>query len=165
VRSLAIDENQRFLVLRVLNMPGVMERICSIFARRGINIDTITVGILNGNSSEISLTFSLPQEKFVNLVKILEKNPCVLEVKIGSLESDVIREAFVAILKGCDSKDSDHIRIKYRAKTTLLSESRLLVELLADPRMVNDFKEEFADRIVSFSRSGIMIHALGHSES
>ncbi|MEM1557299.1 MAG: ACT domain-containing protein [Thermoproteota archaeon] len=159
---MAIDENKRFVVLRVLNIPGVMERISSIFARRGINIDTITVGVINGGSSQISLTFSLPEDKFENIVKILEKNPCVLEVKIGSLESDVVREAFVAVLRDCDTNVSDYIRIRYRARTTMLSESRLLVELLADPRMVNEFKEEFADRIESFSRSGVMIHTLNH---
>ncbi len=152
-------------MLRVVNMPGVMERISSIFARRAINIDTITVGLLNGNSSEISLTFSLPQEKFENMVKILEKNPCVFEVKIGSLESDVIREAFIAVLRASDTRVSDHIRVKYRARTTLLSESRLLVELLADPRIVDGFKEEFKDRIESFSRSGVMVHTLNPAES
>ncbi|MGB9718505.1 MAG: ACT domain-containing protein [Thermoproteota archaeon] len=157
---MASDENKRFIVLRVVNMPGVMERISSIFARRAINIDTITVGMVNGKTSEISLTFSLPQEKFENIVKILEKNPCVSEVKIGSLEYDVIREAFIAVLKDCDTSVSDYIRVRYRARTTLLSGSRLLVELLADPRMVDDFKEEFKDRIESFSRSGVMIHTL-----
>jgi len=157
---MASDGNKRFIVLRVVNMPGVMERISSIFARRAINIDTITVGMVNGKTSEISLTFSLPQEKFENIVKILEKNPCVSEVKIGSLEYDVIREAFIAVLKDCDAGVSDYIRVRYRARTTLLSGSRLLVELLADPRMVDDFKEEFKDRIEGFSRSGVMIHTL-----
>ncbi len=157
---MASDENKRFIVLRVINMPGVMERISSIFARRAINIDTITVGMVNGRTSEISLTFSLPEEKFENIVKVLGKNPCVSEVKIGSLEYDVIREAFVAVLKDCDTSVSDYIRVRYRARTTLLSGSRLLVELLADPRMVDDFKEEFKDRIESFSRSGVMIHTL-----
>lgn len=157
---MASDGDKRFIVLRVLNMPGVMERISSIFARRAINIDTITVGMVNGKTSEISLTFSLPQEKFENIVKVLEKNPCVSEVKIGSLEYDVIREAFIAVLKDCDTSVSDYIRVRYRARTTLLSGSRLLVELLADPRMVDDFKEEFKDRIESFSRSGVMIHTL-----
>ncbi|MEM4611019.1 MAG: hypothetical protein QW190_09055, partial [Thermoproteota archaeon] len=90
----------------------------------------------------------------------LEKNPCVSEVKIGSLEYDVIREAFIAVLKDCDTSVSDYIRVRYRARTTLLSGSRLLVELLADPRTVDDFKEEFKDRIESFSRSGVMIHTL-----
>ncbi|MEM4168993.1 MAG: ACT domain-containing protein, partial [Thermoproteota archaeon] len=151
---MASDEDKRFIVLRVVNMPGVMERISSIFARRAINIDTITVGMVNGKTSEISLTFSLPQEKFENIVKVLEKNPCVSEVKIGSLEYDVIREAFIAVLKDCDTSVSDYIRVRYRARTTLLSGSRLLVELLADPRTVDDFKEEFKDRIESFSRSG-----------
>ncbi|MEM2051161.1 MAG: ACT domain-containing protein [Thermoproteota archaeon] len=157
---MASDENKRFIVLRVVNMPGVMERISSIFARRAINIDTITVGMVNGKTSEISLTFSLPQEKFENIVKVLEKNPCVSEVKIGSLEYDVIREAFIAVLKDCDTSVSDYIRVRYRARTTLLSGSRLLVELLADPRTVDDFKDEFKDRIESFSRSGVMIHTL-----
>ncbi|MBO3797414.1 MAG: ACT domain-containing protein [Thermoproteota archaeon] len=157
---MASDEDKRFIVLRVVNMPGVMERISSIFARRAINIDTITVGMVNGKTSEISLTFSLPQEKFENIVKVLEKNPCVSEVKIGSLEYDVIREAFIAVLKDCDTSVSDYIRVRYRARTTLLSGSRLLVELLADPRTVDDFKEEFKDRIESFSRSGVMIHTL-----
>ncbi|MCX8183544.1 MAG: ACT domain-containing protein [Crenarchaeota archaeon] len=157
---MASDENKRFIVLKVLNMPGVMERISSIFARRAINIDTITVGMVNGKTSEISLTFTLPQEKFENIVKVLEKNPCVFEVKTGSLEYDVIREAFVAVLKDCDTSVSDYIRVRYRARTTLLSGSRLLVELLADPRTVDDFKEEFKERIESFSRSGVMIHTL-----
>lgn len=157
---MASHENKRFIVLRVINMPGVMERISSIFARRAINIDTITVGMVNGRTSEISLTFSLPEEKFENIVKVLGKNPCVSEVKIGSLEYDVIREAFVAVLKDCDTSVSDYIRVRYRARTTLLSGSKLLVELLADPRMVDDFKEEFKDRIESFSRSGVMIHTL-----
>ncbi|MEM3469160.1 MAG: ACT domain-containing protein, partial [Thermoproteota archaeon] len=123
---MASDEDKRFIVLRVVNMPGVMERISSIFARRAINIDTITVGMVNGKTSEISLTFSLPQEKFENIVKVLEKNPCVSEVKIGSLEYDVIREAFIAVLKDCDTSVSDYIRVRYRARTTLLSGSRLL---------------------------------------
>jgi len=159
---MSIEENKRFIVLRVLNMPGVMERISSIFARRGVNIDTITVGVVNGRTSQISLTFSLPEDKFENILKILEKNPCVLEVKVGLLELDVIREAFVAVLKDCDTSVSDYIRIRYRARTTLLSDSKLLVELLADPRTINEFKDEFADRIESFSRSGVMIHTLNH---
>lgn len=157
---MTIDGNKRFVVLRVFNIPGVMERISAIFARRMINIDTITVGVLNGKTSEISLTFSLPQDKFENILKILEKNPCVLEVKIGSPEYDVIREAFVAILKDCEDSISDHIRVKYRARTTLLSGSRLLVELLADPKIIDDFKMEFKDRIESFSRSGVVVHTL-----
>ncbi|MGQ9478621.1 MAG: ACT domain-containing protein [Thermoproteota archaeon] len=157
---MAIDGEKRFLVLRVQNMPGVMERVSSIFARRGINIDTITVGVINGGFSEISLTFSLKQDRFENIVKVLEKTPCIFEVRIGSLDYDVVREAFIAVLRYEDGKIGEYIKEKYEAKVTILDGSRMLVELLADPRMVNDFKGEFANMIQGFSRSGIIIHTL-----
>src|SRR6201989_3585056 len=75
------------LTILVENKPGVLTRIAGLFARRGFNIDTLTVGPTDDESvSRVTLTVdgalhpidqvTKHRHKLVNVLKTRDLEPC-----------------------------------------------------------------------------------------
>src|SRR5262245_17542115 len=81
------------LSILVENKPGVLTRIAGLFARRGFNIDTLTVGPTDDDSiSRITLTLDGAVHPIDQVTKQLHKLINVLKIRDMEPEETVARE-------------------------------------------------------------------------
>ena len=90
------------LTILVENRPGVLTRIAGLFARRGFNIDTLTVGPTDDDQlSRITLTVDGALHPIDQVTKQLHKLVNVLKIRDLEPEDSVARE--LALFKvACD---------------------------------------------------------------
>ncbi|HDN17958.1 MAG TPA: acetolactate synthase small subunit [Candidatus Bathyarchaeota archaeon] len=152
------DVDAFILSLTVEDKPGVMERISRIFARRSINIDSITVGRISPGISRIILSFKteLDEAKFVSsllrkmfLVKSVDRldpdNSVTRELAIVKFKTPD-REAKLQVLKVLDEMGA---RILY---TEL---SYIIAELTGSPSRIDEVLSKLSPYAFEFARSGI----------
>ncbi len=81
------------LSVLVENQAGVLNRLTSLFSRRGYNIDSITVGVTsNPEVSRITVVVSEDTMMLEQIVKQLEKQIVVKKVKLLDLDDALCRE-------------------------------------------------------------------------
>src|SRR5436305_14555830 len=81
------------LSILVENKPGVLTRIASLFARRGFNIDTLTVGPTDDEHiSRITLTLDGAMHPIDQVTKQLHKLINVLKIRDLEPDETVTRE-------------------------------------------------------------------------
>ncbi|HEX2015379.1 MAG TPA: acetolactate synthase small subunit, partial [Solirubrobacteraceae bacterium] len=94
---------KHLLSILVENKPGVLTRVAGLFARRGFNIDTLTVGPTDDERvSRITLTLDGALHPIDQVTKQLHKLVNVLKIRDLEPEESVARE--LALFKiACDS--------------------------------------------------------------
>ncbi|KZX12547.1 acetolactate synthase small subunit [Methanobrevibacter curvatus] len=139
-----LNENYSHVISTLVeNKPGVLQKVASLFTRRGFNIESITVGsseieayarmviIVNGDEKTFEqITKQL--NKLVDVVKIKELNPqitlkrelCLLKVKINNEKSKSEIIQYVSIFKG---------------KIIDISENNITIEITGSPEKINGF--------------------------
>src|ERR1700755_1517353 len=84
---------QHVLSILVENKPGVLTRIAGLFARRGFNIDTLTVGPTDDDAvSRITLTLDGAMHPIDQVTKQLHKLVNVLKIRDLEPADTVARE-------------------------------------------------------------------------
>ena len=92
--------SQHTLSIRVSNQPGVLMRICQIFARRGYNIDSLVVS--NGSNSKFSrMTIGLngSPEGLDQIIHQVNKLIDVIQCYEHEDENAVVKELVMIKLK------------------------------------------------------------------
>ncbi len=126
-------EKPHIISLLVEDRFGVLQRVASIFSRRGFNMNTITVGVTNQEGmSRMTILAKGDDKKAEQIVKQLSKLPEV--IKVGELfESDcVVRE--IALLKVFVKDYASRSEIMnfteiFRAKVVDVSKSSMMIEM------------------------------------
>ncbi len=146
------------LSLLVENNSGVLSRIAGLFARRGYNIDSLTVGPTeDAKVSRITITVTGDEEIVEQIKKQLNKLIDVIKV-IELKEGESIRRELVFIkVKASDETRTDIVEISnlFRAKVVDVSRESLVLEITGTRDKVNAFFnmiEPFG--IIEFVRSG-----------
>ena len=122
------------LSVLVENKPGVLARIASLFARRGFNIETLTVGPTDdGKFSRITLTVDGALHPIDQVTKQLHKLINVL--KIRDLEPDETLARELALFK-------------------VAAESQARSEIL-------EFAEIFRGRVVDTTKRSVTVEVTG----
>ncbi len=129
----------------VYDEPGVMAKICGMFARRGFNIDTITVGKTQAEKmSKIVISVIGDDREIEQIEKQLNKMVDVIKVSELPAESSVIRELCLLKVLAPDKKAHDEI-VKYadvyRNKIVDITAKTITVEIIGDPLKINTFIE------------------------
>src|SRR5580658_3631278 len=84
---------KHILSIMVENKPGVLTRIAGLFARRGFNIDTLTVGPTDDDAiSRVTLTLDGALHPIDQVTKQLHKLVNVLKIRDLEPEDTVTRE-------------------------------------------------------------------------
>src|SRR3712207_954888 len=108
------------LSILVENKPGVLTRIAGLFARRGFNIDTLTVGPTNDDHvSRITLTVDGALHPIDQVTKQLHKLINVLKIRDLEPKETVARELAlfkVAVGDGAQRAEVMQITEIFRAK-------------------------------------------------
>lgn len=152
-------EKQQFVVsLLVANHFGVLTRVSALFARRGFNIDSLTVGVTE-DPDYSRMTIVAQGDDYIKdqLVKQLQKLEDVRLVQLMNSDQTVQRELMIIKVKLAPGKLSELVEAAntYRANVIDLSPDSLLIEITGEPAKLSAFLEYFkAYGIVEMSRTG-----------
>ena len=152
-------ERQQFVVsLLVANHFGVLTRVSALFARRGFNIDSLTVGVTD-DPEYSRMTIVAQGDDYIKeqIVKQLQKLEDVRLVQLMNPNQTVQRELMIVKVKLAPGKLSELVEAAntYRANVIDLSPESLLIEITGEPTKLNAFLEYFkAYGIVEMSRTG-----------
>ncbi len=132
------------ITAQVLDRPGVLNRIASMFRRRGFNIASLAVGRSETpNQSRMTFVIDTDQSEVVEQVtKQLRKVIEVVKVTDLSGEDIVARElALIKIRAASSSLRSEVVQIVelYRAKIVDVSSDSVIVEVTGDEHKIESF--------------------------
>ncbi len=157
------------LSILVENKPGVLSRIAGLFARRGFNIDTLTVGPTDDESlSRITLTLDGALHPIDQVTKQLHKLVNVLKIRDLEPEDTVARELalFKLAVDGTTRAEVMQIAEIFRGKVVDVSRRSIIVEvtgttdkIAAFERMVRPFG------LVEMMRTGEIAISRGRQET
>lgn len=128
------------LSVLVRNSSGVLTRVSGLFARRGFNIDSLTVGRTeNSEISRMTIALNGSEEVLEQFMKQLNKLEDVLRVLRLKPENSVYRELVLIKVKA-DSEQraaiNEVVRI-FRSKIVDISPETLTIELTGDESKIN----------------------------
>ena len=128
------------LSVLVRNSSGVLTRVSGLFARRGFNIDSLTVGRTeNPEISRMTIALNGSEEVLEQFMKQLNKLEDVLRVLRLKPENSVYRELVLIKVKA-DSEQraaiNEVVRI-FRSKIVDISPETLTIELTGDESKIN----------------------------
>jgi len=160
------ERSRRVISLLVDNRFGVLARVTSLFARKGFNIDSLTVSATNDSSlSRITITTWADDQ---NLHQIMSQSEKLVEVRRVALldpENSIQRELLLVKLA-----IDEHLRATipgvadtYKAEIVDLGETSMTLEIVGVPKKIDAFLEAIAQyRILEMCRTGAT--ALEHGD-
>lgn len=128
------------LSILVRNSSGVLTRVSSLFARRGYNIDSLTVGPTNNPEiSRMTVVAQGDQRILEQIEKQLRKLEDVIEIFALPRSSSVYRELVLVKVESNASTRADIVSIVdiFRAKIVDVSPDSMVIEVTGDHGKVN----------------------------
>lgn len=151
--------NIHYISMLVNNNAGVLTRISGLFARRGYNIESLSVcATEDSDFSRMTISVYGDEKEILQLKRQLEKQievACVTEL-IPS--ESVLRELLLVKLEITADKRSQIIEICsiFKAKTIDLSKETMVLELTGNSQKIDAFIEVLRPySIIELARSGV----------
>ncbi|HKL73953.1 MAG TPA: acetolactate synthase small subunit [Clostridia bacterium] len=139
-----MKEERFILSMLVKNEAGVLTRVSGLFARRGFNIDSLSVGeTLDNKVSRITIT-ATGDEYIKEQIRLqLEKLHDVIIIEEMELENTVKRELLLMKVNVEQGKRSEVLEATsiFRAKVVDLSPGYITLEITGDSSKCNAFLE------------------------
>jgi acetolactate synthase-1/3 small subunit len=151
------------------NKPGVLTRIAGLFARRGFNIDTLTVGPTDDeNISRFTLTVDGAAHPIDQVTKQLHKLVNVL--KIRDLEPDATVSRELALFKiaadGVQRAEVLQICEIFRGKVVDVGRRSLIIEITGTTEKIEAFERMVRPfGLIEMMRTGEIAISRGRSET
>ena len=150
----------RILSLLVDNTSGVLSRIAGLFARRGYNIDSLTVGVTaDPNYSRMTIVTTSDDELELDQIgRQLAKLVDVRDIKVLKSGQSVNRELILVKVKTSKEQRRDLIELAniFRAKIVDVGTNSTIVELTGTENKLNAFLRLLDDyEILELARTGI----------
>ena len=160
-----MSENYHVISALVEDRPGVLQKVASLLNRRGINIDSITVGQSEVEGlSRMVITVRADEKGLEQVTKQLNKLIDVIKIK-DITNTAVKRELCLVKVKISNAKSRAEI-IQYsnifRANIVDVTDKTLMIELTGDKTKINAFislVEGYG--IKKISRTGLTAMARG----
>ncbi len=131
---------KHILVALVANKPGVLNRVASLFRRRGFNIESITVGHTEKEGiSRMTIVVNGDSATVEQVRKQLDKVIDVIKVHDITQDSVVDRELALIKVKTTSANRSEIIQIVdiFRANIVDVASDSLIVEVTGDEEKLN----------------------------
>ena len=128
------------LSVLVKNSSGVLTRVSGLFARRGFNLDSLTVGSTeNPNISRMTITLNGNEDVLEQFTKQLNKLEDVLRVLQLKPDQSVYRELVLIKVKADAEKRANINEVVkiFRSKIIDISTETLTIELTGDESKIN----------------------------
>ncbi|MCD1294192.1 acetolactate synthase small subunit [Methanocella sp. CWC-04] len=136
--------NSHTLSVLVENKPGVLTRVASLYARRGYNIDSLTVGVTeNPTISRMTIVVHGDENVIEQVTKQLNKLIDVIKVVDISPQESVDRELALIKVSADASNRSEIIQIVdiFRAKIIDVSPKSLIIETTGSGDKIDALEE------------------------
>jgi acetolactate synthase I/III small subunit len=158
------------LSILVENKPGVLTRIAGLFARRGFNIDTLTVGPTDDEHlSRITLTLDGAMHPIDQVTKQLHKLVNVLKIRDLEPADTVARELAlfkVAATDGSQRAEVMQIAEIFRAKVVDVTKRSLIVEVTGTTDKIAAFENMVRPfGLIEMMRTGEIAISRGRGET
>lgn len=153
-------KNQKTISLLVKDHPGVMQRITSLFTRRGYNMESITVGASEESGlSRIIVVTSCDESQADQILNQLLKLIDVYEAALLSPQETVKRE--LALLKiyvePGKFKELTNLIKKIQATVLDIGTKTMIIQAVGDDHKINSIvKQLIPYGICQLSRTGVM---------
>lgn len=157
---------EKFVIgMRVNNHFGVLTRVSGMFARRGFNIDSLTVGVTEDpNYSRMTVTMTGDSYTRDQMIKQLGKIEDVMEIQ--ELESDKSVQRELVLIKVAataqnrqDVLDAANV---FRTKVIDFAPDSITLEVTGDSSKLEAFIELMKNyKIIEICRTGIISLARG----
>src|SRR3954447_6262609 len=131
------------LSILVENKPGVLTRIAGLFARRGFNIDTLTVGPTDDEElSRITLTLDGALHPIDQVTKQLHKLVNVLKIRDLEPNDTVARELALFKIAADGAARAEVLQIAeiFRGKVVDVTRRSLIVEVTGTTDKIHAFE-------------------------
>jgi len=149
----------RVISILVENNAGTLARIASLFARRGYNIDSLTVSATkDAKISRLTVTAQLNDLEVEQLIAQTEKLQEVQEIEELFASSSVLREIMLIKIKVDNGNRSQIMEIAsvYGGVVVDLSPESMILELTGKPAKIDAFIKMLQDfTVVDFCRTGV----------
>lgn len=159
-------EGKITLVALVENKPGVLNRVASLFRRRGFNLDSLTVG--RTHKPHVSRMTIVIDSQRLNAFKIkanLEKLVEVIEVQIMTDKPHVSRDLVLVKVRADGAERSNGVTSvceRYPAKIIDIGPDVAIIEMSGTESLVEKFVNELRPfDIVELVRTGVVAMGRG----
>jgi acetolactate synthase I/III small subunit len=157
------------LSILVENKPGVLTRIAGLFARRGFNIDTLSVGPTDDDRlSRITLTVDGALHPIDQVTKQLHKLVHVLKIRDLEPEDTVSRELamFKVAADGAQRSEVMQICEIFRGKVVDVTRRSLIIEVTGTTDKIEAFERLVRPfGLIEMMRTGEIAIARGRGET
>ena len=153
-------EKSKFVIaVYVENTSGVLTRVTSMFTRRGLNIDTLTVG--ETERSEYSrITICMTGDKYAREQTINQLRKLVVVKKVEVLDDDATKRELMLIKVQNDSQNRSDIMTAvdvFRASVIDYSTESMCIEVTGNPSKIDAFVKLMQPfGILEMCRTGIV---------
>ena len=162
-------EEKHCLSLIVENKFGVLTRISALFARRGYNIDSLTVGMTEDEEiSRITMVVTADEQTLEQIKKQLNKLINVIKVTELKKEGSIARELVFIKVKADGRTRSNIVEISnlFRAHVIDVSKESLILQITGTPSKIKAFMNMIEPYgIIEFVRSGVTGLQRGHQNA
>jgi acetolactate synthase-1/3 small subunit len=137
---LLVTQLKHTIVVLVANRPGVLNRVASLFRRRGFNIESISVGLTEKKGvSRMTIVVSGDAAMVEQVRKQLDKVIDVIKLSDITDESRVDRELALIKVKTTPQSRSEIMQIVdiFRANIVDVAAESLTVEVTGDEDKIN----------------------------
>jgi acetolactate synthase I/III small subunit len=157
------------LSILVENKPGVLTRIAGLFARRGFNIDTLTVGPTDDDGiSRVTLTVDGALHPIDQVTKQLHKLINVLKIRDLEPADTVARELALFKVAADGSQRGEVLQAVeiFRGKVVDVTRKSLIVEVTGTTEKIEAFEEMVRPfGLVEMMRTGEIAISRGRGET
>ncbi|HYF25442.1 MAG TPA: acetolactate synthase small subunit [Baekduia sp.] len=160
---------KHILSILVEDKPGVLTRIAGLFARRGFNIDTLTVGPTDDERlSRITLTLDGALHPIDQVTKQLHKLVNVLKIRDLEPADTVARELamFKVAVDGAQRAEVLQVCEIFRGKVVDVGKRSLIVEITGTTDKIDAFERMVRPfGLVEMMRTGEIAISRGRTET
>src|SRR5579862_9548410 len=157
------------LSILVENKPGVLTRIAGLFARRGFNIDTLTVGPTDDDHiSRVTLTVDGALHPIDQVTKQLHKLVNVLKIRDLEPTDTVVRELalFKVSADGVQRGELMQITEIFRGRVVDTSKRQITIEITGGHDKIEAFERVVRPYgLVEMMRTGEIAMSRGRTET
>ena len=156
------------LSILVRNSSGVLTRVSSLFARRGYNIDSLTVGPTNNPEiSRMTVVAQGDQRILEQIENQLAKLEDVFDIKKLEAGSSVTRELILVKLRVQESSRQEILSVIeiFRGKVVDVTRDSMVIELTGNQDKLSAFLDLVSGfEILELARTGITGLTRGSSD-
>jgi acetolactate synthase I/III small subunit len=160
---------KHLLSILVENKPGVLTRVAGLFARRGFNIDTLTVGPTDDERvSRITLTLDGALHPIDQVTKQLHKLINVLKIRDLEPAATVARELALFKISADGAQRGEVMQICeiFRGKVVDVTKRSLIVEITGTTDKIEAFERMVRPfGLIEMMRTGEIAISRGRGET